>query len=98
MSDTLPTFNGTAHLPACPLPLVHLNGTGRSTLQAEYADAHKAVLWLQDSLASATCHGRDYYVISSDAYVQARHTRDEAFRLIDELKDYLAAHYYALKG
>lgn len=92
MSNTPPQFPGSAILPACPLPLVHLNGTGRDTLQQEFHEAHRALKAFGDAFANITCNGRDYYPIGDSAYYQARNTRDCAFDLIKELETYLEAH------
>jgi hypothetical protein len=87
------TFDGTAHLPPCPLPVVHLNGTGRITLLHEYQTARQALLNLSDALAQTTCNARDYYTRPEpNAYYQARDTRQAVFALLDELDDYLVAH------
>ena len=89
---THPDFPGSAHLPACPLPVCHLNGTGRDTLQREYRAAHRALRAFRDAFAQTTCNGRDYYPIGDQAYYQARATRDVALDLITELETYLEAH------
>jgi hypothetical protein len=48
-------------------PRLNLNGTDGATLLDEYVRAIAAV---QDAIAAVqavTCHGRDYYIISSEA-------------------------------
>lgn len=89
-------FPGTRNLPACPCPVVHLNGTGRADLKREWAAVHDALESLQQALADATCNGRDYYVISETAYNEARTTRTAAFRLLDELETYVDYHREAI--
>lgn len=91
------TFDGTAHLPPCPLPVIHLNGTGRTTLLREYQTARQALKNLSGALAKATCNARDYYPRSeANAYYQARDTRQAAFALLDELDEYLVAHLHQI--
>lgn len=96
MSTPRPTFNATEQLPECPLPVVHLNGTGRDTLVSEYLKASKALDAFCAAFAEVTCNGRDYYPISDDdyddAYSEARRTRVAVFALCDQIDAYLNAH------
>ena len=85
-------FQATEHLPECPLPVVHLNGTGRDTLLREYSEARKAFGNFTRALGDTTCNGRDYYPLSSDAYSDARRTRDAVHCLLDEIGTYLDDH------
>jgi hypothetical protein len=85
-------FSATEHLPECPLPVVHLNGTGRETLVSEYLKASKALNAFCAAFAAVTCNGRDYYPISDDAYSEARKTRLAVFVLCDEIDAYLNDH------
>ena len=86
------TFQATEHLPECPLPVVHLNGTGRETLLRDYREASKAFTTFKQRFSDTTCNGRDYYPLSNDAYSDARRTRDAVFCLIDEIDTYLDDH------
>ncbi len=73
-------------------PVVHLNGTGRGTLQAEYHYARNAAWEARQRLALVTCHGRDYYPLPGDAYFEARKVREAHLRSLDLLIEYLDAH------
>ena len=70
------------------IPTVHLNGTGGTTLRAEYAAAYDAIGKAVDALVAATCNARDFYPQGSDAYYKARDERALAF---DQLRQ---AQYY----
>jgi len=90
-------FDGTDHLPTCPLPVIHLNGTGRTSLLREYQTARQALKNLTGALAKATCHARDYYPLPEpDAFYKARATRQAVFALLDELDEYLIAHTHQI--
>jgi hypothetical protein len=54
------------------IPILHLNGTGRTTLRDEYAAAYDALLKAREAFASTTCNGRDFYPQGPDAYYKAR--------------------------
>ena len=69
-------------------PTLHLNGTGKTTLRDEYANAYAAIDKAIDALAAATLNGRDYYPQAEGAYYQARRERDAA---LDQLRQ---AHQY----
>ena len=48
--------------PSFPLPTIHLNGTGRDRLLADYHTAHKLLNAAADAFASVEFNARDYYV------------------------------------
>jgi hypothetical protein len=48
-------------------PVIHLNGTSKAELLKGYTDALNALDAAMVALAAVTVHGRDYYVIGSDA-------------------------------
>jgi hypothetical protein len=81
-----------------PLPVVHLNGTGRETLLREYTAALAAVEIAFDALATATCHGRDYYPQGPDAYPEARRARNHHLDNLRHLIRDLDAHVDYLQG
>jgi hypothetical protein len=70
------------------IPTIHLNGTGFTTLQDEYAAAYDAIDKAIDALASATLNGRDYYPQAEGAFYKARDERQAA---LDKLRE---AHQY----
>lgn len=74
------------------LPSIHLNGTGRATLAAEYGHAYRKLIEFRDAFAAITCNARDYYPQGSDAYTQARHSRECESARIRQLMEYLESH------
>lgn len=71
------------------LPTIHLNGTGARTLLKEYQAAYEALQLLQEKLANASCHARDYYPQGHEAYNEARYERAEMFAKLSDVEDYL---------
>ena len=85
-------FEKTDNLPACAFPLVHLNGTGREALLAEYKVANDAFNNFCNVLGKVTMHARDYYPIGEGAFAGAKETREAVFSLCDEIGAYLEDH------
>lgn len=79
-------------IPSYPLPVPHLNGTGRETLLREYREAHQALDAFAMALHRVTCHGRDYYLAGADALQEAKASRTKIFDLLDEIDSYLEDH------
>jgi hypothetical protein len=75
-----------------PLPSIHLNGTGLSTLEAEYDDAYQAARKARAALAATTCNGRDFYPPGDAAYSKARDERDRQLKALDNVIAYIAMH------
>lgn len=73
------------------LPTIHLNGTGADTLQREYGEVRQAIRAASDALAAATCNPRDFYPQEPGAWERARDERSEAFRLLQQVSDYVEA-------
>lgn len=73
------------------LPIVHLNGTGRSTLFREWDDALLACEAAERKLQHATLHARDFYPRDDDlaSYYAARAQRDAQLAKLQEVADYL---------
>lgn len=92
MTTTHPTFAATENLPACPLPAIHLNGTGRTMLTEGYSNAHRALNAFCNALSKVEFNARDYYVLEPDAFDEARATRTKVFALCDEIGAYLDDH------
>lgn len=91
--DNFPEYTGDNHVEPCPLPVLHLNGTGRATLLAQYQAAEEALDAFCVALARATLHPRDYYPHpEDDAFEQAQATRTQLYALCDELQGYLHDH------
>jgi hypothetical protein len=75
-----------------PLPLIHLNGTGRDTLLQEYRDALTAARAAHRAFAATTCHGRDFYPLHPGAFAEARDRRDLHMFQLNDLLLYLESH------
>ena len=98
-SDSTPTAR-RERIPALPLraihpmtapialPTIHLNGTGASTLRAEYRRLSEHTMDTIDALADATCNPRDFYSQGPEAFQQALADRREMFRLLQLVQDY----------
>lgn len=52
------------------IPTIHLNGTGKDTLTAEYYAAYKAIKESINTLLDATLNGRDFYPQGTDAFIK----------------------------
>ena len=75
-----------------PLPTIHLNGTGRDRLLADYQTAYKLLCTAVNAFADIEFHARDYYVQGDYAFNAARTERDNARAHFGALKTYLEAH------
>lgn len=74
-------------------PMIHLNGTGKTSLQSEYREALKALHQAQEALQKATCHPRDFYPYEDpDAFEKARAWRADQHHKLHEVEAYLTAH------
>ena len=71
------------------VPTVHLNGTGKATLTAEYCAAYKAIKESINKLCDATLNGRDFYPQGNDAFYQAREERQDALSKLHQVKAYI---------
>ena len=78
--------------PGFPLPTVHLNGTSRQTLLADYQAAYEKLTEFSDSFRSIEFNARDYYVQSDSSFYEARTERDLMEHKIGALMAYLEAH------
>lgn len=78
------------------VPSVHLNGTGRKTLQDDYFRAYRALDEAIEAFYKITCNGRDYYPQGPDAYCKARAERDSELKRFAQIKEYLAVHLMSL--
>jgi hypothetical protein len=74
------------------LPTVHINGTGRDRLLADYQSAYKFLCTASDAFADIEFNARDYYVQGDYAFNAARTERDKARAHFGALKTYLEAH------
>jgi hypothetical protein len=75
------------------LPTIHRNGTSAESLRDEYHEVHKALQKVEELLAKATCHPRDFYpqdVIGGEGgWLRARKERTEAFNHLAEVSSYV---------
>ena len=74
------------------LPSIHLNGTGRKMLDADYTAAYHALQTAIRAFQSIELNGRDYYPQGPNAYSEARQQRDAQLQHLSEVQYYLEAH------
>ena len=78
------------------LPIVHLNGTGETTLRREYADLYLALSKAEQALNELTFHPRDYYPLGVEAFAQAVEERRELALSLTRLRNYIHRHVHVL--
>ena len=71
------------------IPTIHLNGTGKDTLTAEYYAAYKAIKTAVETLAAATSNCRDFYPQGVDAYHRHKEERAEVFACLRKAHGYV---------
>jgi len=71
------------------IPTIHLNGTGKDTLTAEYYAAYKAIKESINTLLDATLNSRDFYPQGTDAFYKAREERQDALSKLHQVKAYI---------
>ena len=71
-------------MPATIKPTIHLNGTSRESLAADYTTAYEAVSTALDAVLAAGQNARDYYV-------QGGHATERAMREHQARLDTLAS-------
>lgn len=80
------------------VPTVHLNGTGATSLKAQYEAAYRAVVAAREAIAGIETHGRDYYVQADpDAYQKARGQHLWRIQQLGHIEDELHALYQAIE-
>ena len=79
--------------PIYTLPTIHINGTGAENLRYEYFEALKALKNLRQAIIDTTCHERDFYPQSHEAYIDARYERAEMFAKLADIENHLSAWY-----
>lgn len=77
-------------------PMVHLNGTGETTLRREYYDFYKALCKAQSAMKELTFHARDYYPLGENAFSDAIDERREMMDSLVEFRKYIQMHVYEL--
>lgn len=84
--------------PALICPTVHLNGTSRKELQANYRTAYEALERALDAMKAIAPHGRDYYPqdskpVHGPVYLAARDQHDARVAAVAQVqRDILALH------
>lgn len=79
------------------LPTIHLNGTGRETLQRGYDHAAGKFHDFIEAWGAIEFNARDYYVAGPDAWEAARSERDDLnakLRAVREHLDAIREHLY----
>jgi hypothetical protein len=76
-------------------PQISINGTAREDLVAQQAAIITALCQVERRMAAASPHGRDYQH-RPEEYQQARHAWTERMLLIDQLKQELTDHAFAI--
>ena len=77
-------------------PMVHLNGTGETTLRREYYDFYKALCKAESAMHKVTFHARDYYPLGENAFSDALEERREMMVSLVRLRQYIRRHVYEL--
>lgn len=80
------------------IPTVHLNGTGKASLQAELRTAYEALEDALKALRSVTVHGRDYYPQGPEAYSMARAEMDIRIGALGKVQQDVLTMWQALDG
>ena len=78
-----------------PLPVVHMNGTGKKMLLHGYTDILNAIHVLQDTVKQCEFHARDYYPLDDhdgDSYQAAWNERYKHNKAINDFGDYIEEH------
>lgn len=78
-------------------PRVHMNGTSRKSLLESIIEASQTISLAIGALRNTAPHGRDYYVISDIAYVQARAEYEARLTRLHETNKELIAMYRAIE-
>jgi hypothetical protein len=82
------TMNGADY----PLPLVHMNGTGRDSLKRDYDAAAEAFREFLEAWRKVEFHPRDYYPMGPDAWARALEARRAVNSRAKEIEEYLHRH------
>lgn len=73
-------------------PTIHLNGTSKRNLVAEYTQAYDLCCDAIEAFQKITCHPRDYYVQEAGAYEKAHDDRMKMLAKLAAVNDYLLQH------
>jgi hypothetical protein len=73
--------------PKMQKPTVHINGSSRSDLQAQFEGAYRALGEVIDVMKKATPNARDYYVEGPEAFIRARDEHFERIKKVRELRE-----------
>ena len=79
-------------------PTIHMNGTPRVMLLADYERAYEAVDAALDALRTTAPNGRDYYPQGPGAIDEAQHEHAARMKALNNVYDDLTAIIVALQG
>lgn len=75
-----------------PLPIVHLNGTGRESLKRDYDLLHEKLEEFMEVWRKTEFHARDYYPGGDTYYASALAVRQGLHRGLIDIETYIDAH------
>jgi hypothetical protein len=67
-------------------PRVHINGTGKNELMAQFLRAMTACEDAERALIDAAPHGRDYYPLGPGAFEFARHEHEQRLHALADIR------------
>lgn len=73
------------------LPLIHMNGTSRESLDDAIETAHRAITDAMDALKHCAPNGRDYYPLGPQALTDAINQHRNRQHQLDEVRRELEA-------
>ena len=79
-------------------PMVHLNGTGETTLRREYYHFYKALCKAESAMNEVTFHSRDYYPLGIHAFSDALEERKEMMISLTKFRLYIMRHKTRLQA
>jgi len=79
-------------------PIVHMNGTGETTLRREYDNAYKALCEAESAMNEVTFHSRDYYPLGIHAFSDALEERKEMMISLTKFRLYIMRHKTRLQA
>jgi hypothetical protein len=71
------------------IPLIHLNGNSKESLEGQYEAADAALWEAVDKFNSIEFHPRDYYPLPEGSWNQALIERQEIAQAFKKIQDYI---------
>lgn len=78
------------------VPLIHLNGTSRESLEEQVSTAYRAILNAVKALEGMHPNGRDYYPKGAEALVRAEQQHRSRVDRLVAIKDEMMAYHMLL--